>query len=351
MTDPDNTKTDTLACNACGADVPEQCLCALATPPNDPTEILSEAAHDAWMESKHAQGITSRASEWGEELMAPYSALSERAKDLDRGTVRGVLNAVKRAGFEVRAALAAHEQQGEPKCLCPGGDHPMTDHRPGCPLAAPAGAHPGERGMLQGEPDVSPVPLDGEEICTPPAGDPMDEADLASELRRLARFHQDRLQYITTAWRMAQAADRIEALERELAEANTYIERHVRLNVELRADLQHVQNEWADARNRAEDWKRIAQDHEAGTVEVTDDMLDDWIAALRSGNKIVFGPPQANGLADRLAEARDLRPSIDIAAIGAWLMEHRGWDSADVDELDEALRVVVLRATAEGDSK
>jgi hypothetical protein len=247
MTDPDNTKTDTLACNACGADVPEQCLCALATPPNDPTEILSEAAHDAWMESKHAQGITSRASEWGEELMAPYSALSERAKDLDRGTVRGVLNAVKRAGFEVRAALAAHDQQGDPTCdagICKrpaGHDGPHREHSPW---------------------PVPPVPLDDDEFeeiaekvpgsvpATPEGGELEDllaradqivdrwdkgragysrndavfarsvVADLASALRHqrdeTERWKADAKQYAAKAERWK---DRAEALERVLAEA------------------------------------------------------------------------------------------------------------------------------------
>jgi RyR domain-containing protein len=64
-------------------------------------KTLARAAHDAWRESKALQGIASRQSEWGEELMVPYEALSDKAKDLDRGTVRGVLKAIERAGFEV----------------------------------------------------------------------------------------------------------------------------------------------------------------------------------------------------------------------------------------------------------
>ena len=74
-------------------------------PDADLVETLSRAAHDAWMESKRAQGIASRRSEWGEELMAPYADLSEQARDLDRGTVRGVLAAVERAGYAVMAAV------------------------------------------------------------------------------------------------------------------------------------------------------------------------------------------------------------------------------------------------------
>jgi hypothetical protein len=64
-------------------------------------ETLSKAAHEAWMESKLAQGVESRQSEWGEELMVPYTALSDQARDLDRGTVRGVLDAIDRADFVV----------------------------------------------------------------------------------------------------------------------------------------------------------------------------------------------------------------------------------------------------------
>ena len=47
------------------------------------------------MESKKAQGFTSRKNEKGEELMVPYEQLSEEAKDLDRGTVRAVYAAIE----------------------------------------------------------------------------------------------------------------------------------------------------------------------------------------------------------------------------------------------------------------
>jgi RyR domain-containing protein len=60
-------------------------------------EIVSAKVHEAWMESKRAQGITSRKSESGEELMVPYDQLSEAAKDLDRGTVRAVYAAIRAA--------------------------------------------------------------------------------------------------------------------------------------------------------------------------------------------------------------------------------------------------------------
>ncbi|PWR08591.1 hypothetical protein DKT68_15355 [Micromonospora acroterricola] len=75
-----------------------------AEPIEEMTEALSEAVHVAWMETKTQQGVTSRRSEWGEEQMVPYRDLSERAKDLDRGTVRGVLAAIDRAGYRISRA-------------------------------------------------------------------------------------------------------------------------------------------------------------------------------------------------------------------------------------------------------
>lgn len=65
------------------------------------TETLSEAAHEGWMEGKKAQHITSRKSEWGEELMVPYNQLSDKAKDLDRYGVTSVLKAIERAGYKL----------------------------------------------------------------------------------------------------------------------------------------------------------------------------------------------------------------------------------------------------------
>jgi hypothetical protein len=58
-------------------------------------EVVSAKVHEAWMDSKRAQGITSRQSETGEELMVPYEQLSEPAKELDRASVRAVYAAIK----------------------------------------------------------------------------------------------------------------------------------------------------------------------------------------------------------------------------------------------------------------
>lgn len=53
--------------------------------------------HESWLLNKRALGVTSRLSETGEELMVPYSQLSEPAKELDRVTVRAVYAAIEAA--------------------------------------------------------------------------------------------------------------------------------------------------------------------------------------------------------------------------------------------------------------
>jgi hypothetical protein len=59
-------------------------------------EEVSAQVHAAWIEAKRAQGVTSRKSEDGEELMVPYRQLSERAKELDRQVVRTVYAAIQK---------------------------------------------------------------------------------------------------------------------------------------------------------------------------------------------------------------------------------------------------------------
>jgi hypothetical protein len=63
-------------------------------------EIVANLVHEAWMKAKLAQGVTSRRSESGEELMVPYTQLSETAKDLDRVMVRTVYIAIEAAQKE-----------------------------------------------------------------------------------------------------------------------------------------------------------------------------------------------------------------------------------------------------------
>ena len=58
-------------------------------------ELVSAKVHEAWIEIKRAQCVTSRKSETGEELMVPYEELSDPAKELDRQTVQAVYAAIK----------------------------------------------------------------------------------------------------------------------------------------------------------------------------------------------------------------------------------------------------------------
>jgi len=60
-------------------------------------DAVAAKVHEAWMESKQAQGVTSRLSEAGEELMVPYEQLSEAAKEFDRTMVRVVYEAISEA--------------------------------------------------------------------------------------------------------------------------------------------------------------------------------------------------------------------------------------------------------------
>jgi hypothetical protein len=60
-------------------------------------ELVSDKVHEAWMKSKRDQGVTTRKAEDGEELMVPYPQLSDKAKDLDRNTVKAVYAAIEAA--------------------------------------------------------------------------------------------------------------------------------------------------------------------------------------------------------------------------------------------------------------
>ena len=72
----------------------------MSTPNLPDIELVSAKVHEAWMESKRAQGVTTRLSETGEELMVPYEQLSDSAKELDRATVRAVYEAIRSAAEE-----------------------------------------------------------------------------------------------------------------------------------------------------------------------------------------------------------------------------------------------------------
>jgi hypothetical protein len=59
-------------------------------------ETVASEVHCQWLESKRKMGIVSRKAEDGEELMVPFEQLSEKAKELDRSTVRVVYAAINR---------------------------------------------------------------------------------------------------------------------------------------------------------------------------------------------------------------------------------------------------------------
>jgi hypothetical protein len=63
-------------------------------------ELVSDKVHQNWMENKLAAGTTTRILD-GEELMLPYAQLSEKAKELDRATVRTVLSVLPTLGFNI----------------------------------------------------------------------------------------------------------------------------------------------------------------------------------------------------------------------------------------------------------
>jgi hypothetical protein len=58
-------------------------------------EAVAAKVHEAWLQAKRAQGITTRKSESEEELMVDYEQLSEAAKELDRASVRAVYAAME----------------------------------------------------------------------------------------------------------------------------------------------------------------------------------------------------------------------------------------------------------------
>lgn len=62
-------------------------------------EECAEAVHDKWMQTKLSQGVTSRPAEDGTEQIAPYATLPEHIKDLDRGSVEAVVDALVEKGL------------------------------------------------------------------------------------------------------------------------------------------------------------------------------------------------------------------------------------------------------------
>jgi hypothetical protein len=62
-----------------------------------PVETVAAAVHQAWIELKQSQGVTSRPSGvTGKEQMVPYEELEEADKEADRQTVLAVYAAIER---------------------------------------------------------------------------------------------------------------------------------------------------------------------------------------------------------------------------------------------------------------
>jgi hypothetical protein len=72
-------------------------------------EAISAKVHEQWMATKRAKGVVTRKLESGEELMVPYSQLSEEAKDLDRGSVRAVVAAIEELAEGQAGKRGVHE--------------------------------------------------------------------------------------------------------------------------------------------------------------------------------------------------------------------------------------------------
>ena len=72
--------------------------CAQHVPAQLPDiELVSAKVHQAWMETKLAQGIHSRPAADGTEQMVPYESLPDALQELDRSTVRAVYAAIAQA--------------------------------------------------------------------------------------------------------------------------------------------------------------------------------------------------------------------------------------------------------------
>ena len=59
-------------------------------------ETVASEVHQAWIDAKLAQGITSRPAADGTEQMVPYAELPDALQELDRATVRAVYAAIQR---------------------------------------------------------------------------------------------------------------------------------------------------------------------------------------------------------------------------------------------------------------
>ena len=79
-------------------------------------EETASLIHAAWVESKLAQGVTSRLSSDGIEQMVPYAQLPDHLKELDRATVRAVYAAIEAStppwAETIHVSCASYEDPG-----------------------------------------------------------------------------------------------------------------------------------------------------------------------------------------------------------------------------------------------
>lgn len=61
-------------------------------------EMVAEKVHESWMSEQRRRRIHSRKAEDGEELMVPYSELSEEQKEIIRTLVRTLHAAIEALG-------------------------------------------------------------------------------------------------------------------------------------------------------------------------------------------------------------------------------------------------------------
>lgn len=64
-------------------------------------EKVAAKVHEAWIDLKKSQGVTTRLADDGEEQMVPYEQLSERAKQADRNTAAATLSALEALGYSI----------------------------------------------------------------------------------------------------------------------------------------------------------------------------------------------------------------------------------------------------------
>lgn len=64
-------------------------------------EKVAAKVHEAWIDLKKSQGVSTRPADDGEEQMVPYESLSERAKQADRNTAAATLSALEALGYTI----------------------------------------------------------------------------------------------------------------------------------------------------------------------------------------------------------------------------------------------------------